>query len=114
MVQGHWGIAGGWGRRRRRVDRSEADIVDRQWPEVRPRLLRRAGEFGVRVPDGVTVDFPAVMERMRLSRRKAREYIEQVDPSFRAQRFYAFDGGCGWWDFDFDEGAPAALAISAR
>ena len=27
--------------------------------------VRRAGDFGVRVPDGVTVDFPAVMERMR-------------------------------------------------
>lgn len=26
---------------------------------------RRAGEFGVSVPDGVSVDFPAVMERMR-------------------------------------------------
>ena len=27
--------------------------------------VRDAGRFGVRVPDGVTVDFPAVMERMR-------------------------------------------------
>ncbi|TDJ72859.1 MAG: mercuric reductase [Planctomycetota bacterium] len=27
--------------------------------------VRRAGEFGVRVPGGVEVDFPAVMERMR-------------------------------------------------
>ena len=27
--------------------------------------MRRAGEYGVRVPGGVTVDFPAVMERMR-------------------------------------------------
>jgi pyruvate/2-oxoglutarate dehydrogenase complex dihydrolipoamide dehydrogenase (E3) component len=27
--------------------------------------VRRAGAFGVRVPGGVTVDFPAVMERMR-------------------------------------------------
>jgi hypothetical protein len=39
------------------------------------------------------------------------EYIERVAPSLRAQRFYVFGGGCGWWDFDFDEGAPAALAI---
>src|SRR5438552_1087355 len=27
--------------------------------------VRRAGEFGVRVPDGVRADFPAVMERLR-------------------------------------------------
>lgn len=27
--------------------------------------VRRAGEYGVKVPHGVTVDFPAVMERMR-------------------------------------------------
>ena len=27
--------------------------------------VRRAGEYGVRVPDGMTVDFPFVMERMR-------------------------------------------------
>ncbi len=27
--------------------------------------VRRAGEFGVKVPDGVSVDFPAVMERLR-------------------------------------------------
>ncbi|MBI2384678.1 MAG: mercuric reductase [Elusimicrobia bacterium] len=27
--------------------------------------VRSAGEFGVKVPDGVTVDFPAVMERLR-------------------------------------------------
>lgn len=27
--------------------------------------VRGAGEFGVKVPDGVTVDFPAVMERLR-------------------------------------------------
>ena len=27
--------------------------------------VRRAGELGVRVPEGVTVDFPAVMERLR-------------------------------------------------
>ncbi len=30
--------------------------------------VRDAHEFGVRVPDGVEVDFPAVMERMRLLR----------------------------------------------
>lgn len=39
------------------------------------------------------------------------ELVERVDPSFGAQRFYVFDGGCAWWDFDFDEGATAALAV---
>lgn len=39
------------------------------------------------------------------------EHIERVEPSFAARRFYVFDGGCAWWDFDFDEGATAALAI---
>ncbi len=43
--------------------------------------VRDAGEFGVRVPDGVTVDFSAVMERMR----KLRASISPVDsaPRFR-------------------------------
>jgi hypothetical protein len=39
------------------------------------------------------------------------EDIERVAPSFGARRFYVFDGGCTWWEFDFDAGATAALAI---
>lgn len=39
------------------------------------------------------------------------EFIERVDPSFVAERFYVFDGGCAWWQFEFDEGATAALAV---
>jgi len=42
--------------------------------------VRRAGEFGVRVPEGVAVDFPAVMERMR--RLRAR-----ISPIDSAQRY---------------------------
>lgn len=42
--------------------------------------VRSAGNFGVRVPDGVEVDFPAVMERMR----KLRSQISFHDS---AQRF---------------------------
>jgi pyruvate/2-oxoglutarate dehydrogenase complex dihydrolipoamide dehydrogenase (E3) component len=42
--------------------------------------VRSAGSFGVRVPDGVEVDFPAVMERMR----KLRSEISFHDS---AQRF---------------------------
>ena len=42
--------------------------------------VRKAGEFGVRVPDGVSVDFPAVMERMRKLR-------ADISPADSAQRF---------------------------
>ena len=42
--------------------------------------VRDAHEFGVRVPDGTTVDFPAVMERMR--RLRAR-----ISPNDSVQRF---------------------------
>ena len=43
----------------------------------------------------------------------ARRYdlIESVAPSFRAERSYVFRGGCIRWEFDFAEGATAALAI---
>ncbi len=39
------------------------------------------------------------------------EHIERVAPGLRAQRYYVFDGGCIWWEFDFDADATAALAI---
>ena len=39
------------------------------------------------------------------------DHIEQVAPSFRAQRYYVFEGGCFWWEFDFDDDATAALSI---
>jgi len=39
------------------------------------------------------------------------EYVEQIAPSFRAQRYYVFEGGCVWWEFDFHPDATAALAI---
>ena len=39
------------------------------------------------------------------------DLIESVAPNFRATRFYEFDGGCMWWEFDFDTGATAALSI---
>lgn len=42
--------------------------------------VRRAGEFGVRVPDGVQVDFGAVMERMRRLR-------ASIAPHDSAERF---------------------------
>lgn len=39
------------------------------------------------------------------------EFIETVDPAFRAQRYYTFPGGCISWEFDFDRTASAALSI---
>ncbi len=42
--------------------------------------VRDAGGFGVRVPDGVSVDFPAVMERMRRLR-------AGISPNDSAERF---------------------------
>jgi len=42
--------------------------------------VRRAGEFGIHVPDGVAVDFPAVMRRMRLLR-------AEISPADSAERF---------------------------
>jgi pyruvate/2-oxoglutarate dehydrogenase complex dihydrolipoamide dehydrogenase (E3) component len=42
--------------------------------------VRDAGEYGVRVPPGATVDFPAVMERMRKLR-------AQISPHDSARRF---------------------------
>ena len=40
------------------------------------------------------------------------DLIEQVQPSFRAERFYVFPGGCVSWTFDFDEGASATESLS--
>lgn len=42
--------------------------------------VRRAGEFGVRTPDDVAIDFPAIMERMRRLR-------AEISPVDSAQRY---------------------------
>ena len=39
------------------------------------------------------------------------EHIESVAPSFRADRYYLFDGGCVWWRFDFDQHVTSALSV---
>ena len=39
------------------------------------------------------------------------ENIERVPPGFLAQRFYTFEGGCMWWEFDFDGDATSSLSI---
>jgi len=40
------------------------------------------------------------------------DLIERVQPSFRAERFYVFPGGCVSWTFDFDEGTSATESVS--
>lgn len=39
------------------------------------------------------------------------EDVTQVSPRFVGDRYYRFDGGCLWWEFDFDSGAPSALSV---
>lgn len=39
------------------------------------------------------------------------ERIHSVAPRFRGDRFFVFEGGCVWWEFDFRDRAPAALSV---
>jgi hypothetical protein len=39
------------------------------------------------------------------------ELIRQVSPRFQEDRFYLFEGGCIWWNFDFDVGVPSAMSV---
>lgn len=39
------------------------------------------------------------------------ERIRSVAPNFRGDRFFVFNGGCVWWEFDFEDRAPAALSV---
>jgi len=38
--------------------------------------------------------------------------IDQLEPSFKATRFYVFPGGCLWWEFDFRKGASATESVA--
>lgn len=42
------------------------------------------------------------------------EYIERLEPGFRGSRYFTFDGGCVWWEFDFDNDASATLSVELR
>lgn len=55
---------------------------------------------------GEAVDAPSEYEHSERF-----DLVERIDDGFRAQRYYVFDGGCMWWEFDFDRGATAALSI---
>ncbi len=39
------------------------------------------------------------------------ERIRSLSPGFVGDRYFTFDGGCVWWQFEFDEGATAALSV---
>lgn len=39
------------------------------------------------------------------------DYVEQLQPSFRGERYYVFPGGCVWWQFTFDSGVSATEAV---
>lgn len=45
---------------------------------------------------------------------EAFEYIEQIGPGFRAERYYLFPGGCVWWEFEFDADASATHSIEVQ
>ncbi len=37
-------------------------------------------------------------------------YNERAEPAYRASWYNVFEGGCGWWQFDFLEGVSSRLA----
>jgi hypothetical protein len=39
------------------------------------------------------------------------EHVDRVEPGYKAQRYYVFEGGCVWWEFDFDDDVSAALSL---
>jgi membrane-associated phospholipid phosphatase/tRNA A-37 threonylcarbamoyl transferase component Bud32 len=41
------------------------------------------------------------------------ERPDRLPPDLQSRRYYLFDGGCVTFDFDFEEGAPAALTLAA-
>lgn len=53
----------------------------------------------------------AISTRSEYPRVERFEEIISVSPAFVAKRIYRFEGGCFWWEFRFDEGAPAGLSI---
>ncbi len=75
----------------------------------------RAGLGSARLHYGATCDIgEAVSVPSDQDGAEAFEYIEQVDPGFRARRYYTFSGGCVWWVFEFDAGASATHSIELQ
>ena len=74
----------------------------------------RAGTSAARLHYAETCDIgDAVPMPSYLSFQGARRYdrVERLDPGFTEQRYYVFDGGCVWWEFDFNKGVSATLAV---
>ena len=74
----------------------------------------RAGESAARLLYRDSCDVAdAVPMPSFLSFQGTRRYdrVERLEPGFREQRYYVFDGGCVWWEFDFDDGVSATLAV---
>ncbi len=75
----------------------------------------RAGLGSARLHFGTTCNLgEAVSVPSDQDGAEAFEYIEQIDPGFRAQRYYLFSGGCVWWVFEFDAGASATHSIELQ
>lgn len=45
---------------------------------------------------------------------QAFEEVKRGQPAYIGQRFYVFNGGCIWWDFDFTGEEPAITAFQLR
>ena len=72
----------------------------------------RAGEAAARFRYAEACDIGAAVDaRSALPHTRRFDLIESVTPAFRAQRFFVFEGGCMWWDFDFDDGVTATLSV---
>lgn len=73
----------------------------------------RAGESAAEFNFAATCDVPpqAVSTPSERAGTQRFDVIERVTPSFRAMRYYVFDGGCVWWRFDFDRNVRSALSI---
>ena len=84
-----------------------------------PPLSERGREQALSVAGELVAEAPTRLVASDLVR--ARETAEilgaelglevELEPGFREQRYYVFDGGCVWWEFDFDDGVSATLAV---
>ncbi len=96
-------LPAGWSVGRVHVDQSGTDIwLDSDRAGSGAAVLRYATACDL----GDAVDVPS--DQPGASRF---ELIERVTPGFRGERSYTFPGGCVWWRFDFDDGAPAGLSV---
>ena len=72
----------------------------------------RAGPSAARFQYAATCDIgDATQTPTDFERADRFEWVQEVQPRFRANRYYRFEGGCVIWEFDFDSDAPAAMAV---